>query len=130
MNLCLDKSTQTRMNMTKHIARMDNLKSTVSKMMEQRKRLEDKIKVLEESREISRNEFLKYCKNHFNSTFFEIIKAQSQLSDDEGYSNEFKHFALELYSVSPLIYKKINKIIRLPSENTLKEMIECENNTP
>lgn len=102
---------------------MNNLRSTISTMTHYQKRLQDKINRLENSKEINQKDFLKYCKNHFNSTFFEIIKTQFELSqtvvNGERYSNEFKKIALELFSTSPLAYEKLNKTMRFPSKTTL-----------
>ncbi|XP_074030313.1 uncharacterized protein [Leptinotarsa decemlineata] len=98
------------------------------------KELQSELKSLKRRKTVTREDVEQFLDEQYPQEATMLMKNQLTLLDKNPkgarYSKEVKHFALSLFLLGPEAYKKLSKVMRLPSPSTLRKLTEHWKITP
>ncbi|XP_074028845.1 uncharacterized protein isoform X2 [Leptinotarsa decemlineata] len=98
------------------------------------KELQSELKSSKRRKTVTREDVEQFLDEQYPQEVTMLMKNQLTLLDKNPkgarYSKEVKHFALSLFLLGPKAYKKLSKVMRLPSLSTLRKLTEHWKITP
>ncbi|XP_074033862.1 uncharacterized protein isoform X2 [Leptinotarsa decemlineata] len=98
------------------------------------KELQSELKSSKRRKTVTREDVEQFLDEQYPQEATMLMKNQLTLLDKNPkgarYSKEVKHFALSLFLLGPEAYKKLSKVMRLPSPSTLRKLTEHWKITP
>lgn len=127
VNFFIDVSCQTSSKLSNSSPRKQGLKRKI-------KDLQIELKSSKKRKTVTRQDVEQFLDERYPQEATMLIKNQLTLLDKNPkgarYSKEVKHFALSLFLLGPKPYKKLSRVIRLPSPSTLRKLTEHWKITP